>query len=174
MPTPFLFLSLSAALGKKGSSLQYRIPVADKEESPESGNVTRATTQSKIICESLLAVIRAYYAVMEAMENGSTTGAASFAMALKSNMGQFNNYMGILAHNAGRRPFITENGYVGVGPNGLKEGDEAVVVLGAAVPYVLRTESTGRRILIGDAYIHGVMDGELLEGKPTVEVFELV
>ncbi|KAF2488650.1 HET-domain-containing protein [Lophium mytilinum] len=153
---------------------QYRIPVADKEESPETGNVTRATGQSEILLESLIAVIRAYYNAMDAVANGSTTGAASFAMALKSNMGQFNNYMGMLAHNAGRRPFITENGYVGVGPKDLKSGDEAVVVLGAAVPYVLRMERNGRRVLLGDAYVHGVMDGEILEGDSVVEVFELV
>lgn len=150
---------------------QYRIPVADKETSE---GVTRATKQSKVRCESLLAVIHAYYTAMRAMEDGSTTAAAIFSNVLQSNYDKFGSYMATLAFNAGRRPFITENGYVGVGPGCLEKGDEVVLFLGGSVPYVLRTDSTGRRVILGDGYVHGVMDGEFMEGSPTVEVLELV
>ena len=153
---------------------QYRIPVADKENSPLSlDSVIRATKQSKVLLESLLAVIFAYYAVMEAEGDESATAAATFSDALRSNYGKFEMYMSNLACNVCRRPFITENGYVGVGLGCLKKGDKAVVFLGAAVPYVLRAENSGRRVLFGDAYVYSIMDGELMQRPRTVEVIEL-
>jgi hypothetical protein len=154
---------------------QYRIPVADKENRPlDPDRAIRATTQSKDQCESLLAVIFAYNAAMRGEGDEPVSAAETFSELLRSNFGKFDLYMSNLTCNVGRKPFITENGYVGVGPGCLEKGDEAFIFLGAAVPYVLRIESTGRWVLLGDVYIHGVMDGEFIEKSRTVEVLELV
>lgn len=84
-----------------------------------------------------------------------------------------------------RRLFITLNGFIGLGPDRMKRYDYAVVAKGCKTPLVLRTtckfcgiselvhmrwcgSSRPRQPefetrLIGDCYIYGLMDGELLE-----------
>jgi hypothetical protein len=67
-----------------------------------------------------------------------------------------------------RRVYITKGGYLGVGPPDIKAGDGIWVVLGARVPFVLRRTRTseGERLrLVGEAYVHGAMDGEMLDGQ---------
>ncbi|KAH7119300.1 heterokaryon incompatibility protein-domain-containing protein [Dactylonectria macrodidyma] len=47
-----------------------------------------------------------------------------------------------------------------------KPGDLICVLLGAEIPYILRAEKTGNYQLVGQCYLHGVMQGEtLLDGK---------
>jgi hypothetical protein len=63
--------------------------------------------------------------------------------------------------------FITKTGYIGIGPPNTQSGDQVWVLYGGQVPFILRrsnlcsikTESRGMQ-LIGDAYVHGIMDGE--------------
>ncbi len=55
-----------------------------------------------------------------------------------------------------RRVFLTKKGYLGVGSKCIKAGDEAVIIPGAAVPFVLRA----RKYLVGEAYVHGITNGE--------------
>ncbi|KAF2471045.1 uncharacterized protein BDR25DRAFT_29912 [Lindgomyces ingoldianus] len=61
-----------------------------------------------------------------------------------------------------RRLFRTQHNYLGTGPRSLREGDEVWVLDGASVPFILRRSPTGNYKLIGEAYVHGVMHGELL------------
>ena len=58
--------------------------------------------------------------------------------------------------------FTTKQGHMGIGPFDTQRGDVAVVLLGANVCFVLRPAGPNFE-LVGDAYIHGVMEGELLE-----------
>ncbi|KAJ4991734.1 heterokaryon incompatibility protein [Stagonosporopsis vannaccii] len=63
-----------------------------------------------------------------------------------------------------RRFFVTKGGYWGLGPAVMQEGDVCAVLLGADVPFVLRpTAEKGTFKLVGQAYIDGVMYGELLQ-----------
>ena len=74
------------------------------------------------------------------------------------------------------RPFMTEKGYVGVGPEHLFEGDMICILLGGTVPFVLRphpTKQDGYRV-VGEAYVYGIMDGEYMEGKEKSEIGSLV
>ena len=76
-----------------------------------------------------------------------------------------------------RRFFVTQGGYVGVGPKTIKDGDCIVVLFGGKVPYVLRR--SGRRFrFIGDVYIPGLMEGQAVERwketKTGAETFEIV
>jgi len=62
--------------------------------------------------------------------------------------------------------FITKKGYIGAGPPDTRPGDEVWVLYGGQVSFVLWKieqndgEDVHRRKLVGDAYTHGVMDGE--------------
>ncbi|KAH7408816.1 heterokaryon incompatibility protein-domain-containing protein [Phaeosphaeria sp. MPI-PUGE-AT-0046c] len=65
--------------------------------------------------------------------------------------------------------FITGKGYLGVGPPRTRAGDDVWILHGGRVPFILRTLEAGteanskRRTLVGDAYVHGIMDGEAVE-----------
>lgn len=65
---------------------------------------------------------------------------------------------------AGRRMFRTAGGYWGIAAQTLDpgKGDEVWIVTGSRIPMVLRRlEGSGNRRLIGEAYVHGVMNGEV-------------
>jgi hypothetical protein len=67
----------------------------------------------------------------------------------------------------GRRIFVTKKGYFGIGPAELEEGDEIYILAGGKLPLVLRPlpKSRPRTFeLVGDCYVHGIMDGEAVSG----------
>jgi hypothetical protein len=72
---------------------------------------------------------------------------------------------------SGRRAFLTEKGYMGVGPTRIATGDDIYVLAGGSHPLVLRPFPTAKRSntfeLVGDCYVHGIMDGEAVEGIST-------
>ncbi|EON66518.1 hypothetical protein W97_05763 [Coniosporium apollinis CBS 100218] len=65
---------------------------------------------------------------------------------------------------AGEQFCVTQNGYMGNAPRSTLPGDKICVLYGARVPFVLREEGASYRI-IGDCYIHGLMDGEAFQLK---------
>lgn len=69
-----------------------------------------------------------------------------------------------------RRVFSTEQGDLGIAHEGARVGDEVVVVPGAAVPFVVREVEDGAYALIGEAFVHGVMGGEALEGIDSLDL----
>ena len=77
-----------------------------------------------------------------------------------------------------RALFTTKRGYLGLGPELLQPGDVVSVLYGGKVPYILRPKD-GHYLLVGDAYVHGIMDGEAVQqcrdGDSSIEekVFEI-
>ncbi|UKZ64355.1 uncharacterized protein TrAtP1_005571 [Trichoderma atroviride] len=64
-----------------------------------------------------------------------------------------------------RRFAVTRRGYFVLGPDALQTGDVVVVLRGGKVPFLLRKVSVGgdgeeRWVLVGECYVHGLMDGE--------------
>jgi len=60
-----------------------------------------------------------------------------------------------------RRHFVTKTGYQGLGPSQIQPGDFVFVAFGGSCPYVLREVIGGYR-LVGECYVHGLMDGEAI------------
>lgn len=75
---------------------------------------------------------------------------------------------GTLSHiqmfSQGRTLMLSENGYVGLVPSSTEIGDQICVLYGCHAPVILRKCSGNADgfTLIGDAYIHGLMDGEVV------------
>ncbi|KAJ4310661.1 hypothetical protein N0V94_008334 [Neodidymelliopsis sp. IMI 364377] len=71
--------------------------------------------------------------------------------------------------------FVTKSGYMGIGPERTRAGDQVWVFHGGNVPFVMRKvgkeeEGDGPLLkLVGDAYVHGIMDGEALDGEARVQ-----
>ena len=91
------------------------------------------------------------------------------------------NQMHLAANSAcyGRRLAWTREGYVGVVPAAAAMGDEVVCFFGGQMLYVLRRSVEGETWeFMGECYIHGLMDGEVidcLEKKSTfAETFKLL
>ncbi|RYP59092.1 hypothetical protein DL769_008691 [Monosporascus sp. CRB-8-3] len=92
----------------------------------------------------------------------------------------------------GRKVCLTKSGHMGMVPMGARAGDSVAFPYGAATPLVLRevegdpgfhghdhpptllTKATsGLYELIGECYVHGVMDGEALRGLGYSEIFHI-
>lgn len=82
-------------------------------------------------------------------------------------------------HN--RRIFLTSKGYYGVGHNLLEIGDKCLVIRGANVPFVIRKTQSAQQIsqdsrqyrLIGEAYIQGIMKGEVFDNNSNVTELDI-
>lgn len=91
-----------------------------------------------------------------------------------SDCGLFYNFLRVLQRNElyetirimaiNQAFFITAFGYVGMGPPTTQKGDQVWILRGGWVPFVLRPRSKhGEYTLVGDAYVHGIMNGEAVD-----------
>jgi hypothetical protein len=83
------------------------------------------------------------------------------------------SYVESMLHMQDSRPFISYNGHVGLCPDSTQKNDFIVFPVGAHVPYVIRKAEgvkDERWILIGEAYVYGMMDGEIWTEAPKVEI----
>ncbi|KAL8666378.1 MAG: hypothetical protein Q9168_007493 [Polycauliona sp. 1 TL-2023] len=69
-------------------------------------------------------------------------------------------------HARGRnRSFVmTEQGHLGLAPKMARQSDYIVVLLGCTSPMVLRPKGDGQYLVVGEAYMHGLMTGEAFLG----------
>jgi hypothetical protein len=83
----------------------------------------------------------------------------------------FTRYYTSMQYLYGLRPSISENGYVGLVPEHTRPGDRICVIFGAIVPFVLRKVLGGEFEIVGEAYVHGIMDGEAMDMALGMEEF---
>jgi hypothetical protein len=62
-----------------------------------------------------------------------------------------------------RRLFRTKKNYLGIAAESIGKGDAVWVLAGAAVPLVLRPVEDGGWKLVGETYVHGIMNGEVVK-----------
>ena len=61
----------------------------------------------------------------------------------------------------GRRFYKSHKGFMGLAPDIAQEGDKICLVLGCCTPLIIRGGGPNFS-LVGESYVHGVMDGELM------------
>ncbi|KAF2743993.1 hypothetical protein M011DRAFT_489313 [Sporormia fimetaria CBS 119925] len=66
----------------------------------------------------------------------------------------------------GRRFFITKQGAFALGPKHARLGDQVIIPLSLDVPLVVRRCEEKTFQVVGETYVHGIMDGELLKDLP--------
>jgi hypothetical protein len=74
-------------------------------------------------------------------------------------------------HGRNRRLVITEKGYLGLGVNSCMRGDLVCVLFGCSTPVFLRRVEE-HYVFLGEAYLHGIMDGEAIGGLEKGELRE--
>jgi hypothetical protein len=74
----------------------------------------------------------------------------------------------------GRVFFITEDGHMGVAPRGIRQDDKVVILLGGDMPLILwdRKKKGDPLQFIREAYVHGVMNGEVVGTIPSGDKIE--
>ena len=146
---------------------EWRVPIADIWEANEPGPGARQRATDRAM--RAFAELRGILAWFE-------SGGLGPAVAPEDR--EPSMYRLSIAKMHGMRPFITNQGYVGVGPPAMLPGDVAVILFGARVCSILRPRGmwaymAKQYLYIGEAYCDGVMDGELL-GQRWEEVFYMV
>jgi len=68
-------------------------------------------------------------------------------------------------HANGRSFFTTQEGLIGLAPKRARVGDIVCVLLGCRSPLVLRNVEKAQYQVVGQCYMDGVMDGELILGS---------
>jgi hypothetical protein len=67
----------------------------------------------------------------------------------------------------------TRKRYLGMARDGIRVGDHVCIVFGCPVPLLLRPAGPHWKI-VGNTYLHGIMDGEAVGSDATVEKFEII
>ena len=72
-----------------------------------------------------------------------------------------------------KRSFVTtKKGYLGLAPWGAREDDVVCVLRGGDVPFILREKEDGYWKLVGEAYVHGIMDGSWVRNAVKDDVMD--
>ncbi|KAI0965844.1 heterokaryon incompatibility protein-domain-containing protein [Xylaria arbuscula] len=147
--SPYFAEQVAVALAK--------IPVGDVEAGSGSSASTRASS----------ATIEGYRRTVEALFPSDVEDADSTPdVAEESKPGLDIPYLAAMARMAGRRPFRSHNGYVGLGPADLAVADMLAIPYGSAVPFAFRRcQGRGEDVyrLVGEVYAFGIMDGEFMK-----------
>jgi hypothetical protein len=66
----------------------------------------------------------------------------------------------------GPKHFLDSDGRLGLGPGLTQETDEIVVFIGCPALMILRPSGGGKYWVVGEGFIHDLMDSEALMGPP--------
>ncbi|KAF5571926.1 heterokaryon incompatibility het-6 [Fusarium phyllophilum] len=107
------------------------------------------------LLSSLLHPYRQIYKTEEQM------GSESQGQSLKARTSSIQLDWGSASHK--RSLFRTKKGHLGLAPQTIRAGDEVGILQGAEVPHIFRRDSGSEMSLslVGDAYVYGIMHGEL-------------
>jgi hypothetical protein len=61
-----------------------------------------------------------------------------------------------------KRFFVDEGGWIGLAPSAAREGDKICLFFGAQVPFLVRKAEDGLYQFVGECYVHGIIDGEVM------------
>ncbi|KAL8881983.1 MAG: hypothetical protein Q9198_000928 [Flavoplaca austrocitrina] len=120
--------------------MHWRIPVADRYFDGDANAVRRAGLE-----------VKDWYKAILHPDHSLSASAVSMSAKYKT-----------LIFMKPHVVFLTATGYIGLGHPDTVEGDEVHLVQGSEVPFLLR-KTDGLYQLGSQAYVHGIMDGELVE-----------
>ncbi|KAL8735817.1 MAG: hypothetical protein Q9166_000681 [cf. Caloplaca sp. 2 TL-2023] len=63
----------------------------------------------------------------------------------------------------GQRLMVTDQGYIGWAHHRARKDDSLYILKGCSVPVILRPRAGGGFYVVGDAYVHGLMQGEAIK-----------
>lgn len=143
-------------------SAHFLIPVADQRLSSRRGS-----RRADHGFEEAYAIVVDNSPIRAAINQGKLEEAGEIALKAAQ-------YVEVMKYQKGRRPWLSTSGYVGLSSGSVEQGDVVVIFRGAKFPYLLRRAGGGNvYVLIGEAYVHGIMYGEFLAKARCLERFVL-
>ncbi|KAI0490017.1 HET-domain-containing protein [Xylaria cf. heliscus] len=96
---------------------------------------------------------------------GSSIGVKSSVSIICAVLGNsiYMELLSIIGITRHRRFFITKNGYMGLGPRDTKIGDSIILLQGHQAPILARAAAGTHWKVVGDSYVHGIMDGSVFK-----------
>ncbi|XPS80938.1 hypothetical protein M3J09_012882 [Ascochyta lentis] len=153
---------------------EWRIPIADMEYNASTRKMTRPSSLSRMEAGYMLA--KKMYG-WSRDDPPPQLGSAWLEMAgpeLLDGDSPYSCFMYQVEGMSRTRPFLSKNGYVGLCPQDTASGDKIVIFAGAKVPYVVRSNpDNNTSTLVGEAYVHGIMDGESVSENAQTETITL-
>ncbi|KAI8947573.1 heterokaryon incompatibility protein-domain-containing protein [Xylaria longipes] len=143
-----------------------KIPVGDIEISPASHAFMRASTST---VEGYKRTVKALFPTETTEDDAPEETQEKEQQPEESKQpesGPSIPYITAMARMAGRQPFRSHNGYVGLGPADLAVGDTIAIPYGSPVPFAFRRVKEGEDAayrLVGEVYVFGIMDGEFMK-----------
>ncbi|RYP69512.1 hypothetical protein DL769_005259 [Monosporascus sp. CRB-8-3] len=159
---------------------RWRVPILDLYETYE-GRI-RAPPQAELDYRSCLETMQSALARSVPLSNLWSTFQICRAMRGEGlDDGQlWQRYLLTTTRVVDMLPFLTRQGYLGMAHGHAKAGDEVVVFCGGRIPFVLRPLKSKLGVsgrseqlfsFVGEAYCHGIMDGEILTRAKKREFF---
>jgi hypothetical protein len=141
---------------------EWRVPVGDIEQD-ENNEPIRATTSLKKAYERCVAEVelQMQWKAMASLEEYKARAAEIDRMGDQESSW----YRIRMQELKSKRPFLSQMGYVGLGPAYTRPGDVIVVLTGASLPFIVRPVERGKFRLLGECYCDGIMDGEIVERR---------
>jgi len=89
--------------------------------------------------------------------------------SLTSSDGIINDYLySAWVRTVERCIFTSSSGRVGLSSSAIRPHDYIVILLGADMPFIVRPIQNDQCQIIGEAYVHGLMEGEAMRGSPRI------
>ncbi|KAK0611668.1 heterokaryon incompatibility protein-domain-containing protein [Immersiella caudata] len=151
---------------------RWRVPIGDVYWTQREGRA-RATPDVAVEHGRCVAYLRAFHDLEGLDGSEFRDGYAKFQEINEAGLYGM-HYRESMTIMKGKRPFLTRDGRLGMGPSEAVPGDAVVVFCGGRIPFVVRPKTTEEDVFafIGEAYCDGVMDGEVLTGERRVFVLE--
>ncbi|ORY13966.1 heterokaryon incompatibility protein-domain-containing protein [Clohesyomyces aquaticus] len=160
----------------------WRIPIWDHESIDGIEQVQRATSLSELgyrKCVEALSTLdhqqKQQHRWFQTYTDKENNNGHELAAIQASGSADANKYFINVLGGAPKRPFVTKQGFVGIGPVTTLPGDVVGIILGARAPHILRRRCNQEPgyTLLGQAYVHGIMDGEFMGEAGETQSFEL-
>lgn len=117
--------------------------------------------------ETILQHFRYIMTNLEQLNSGKYEGLDKSMLTFSPLVGWYVNSTG--KWTSGRVFCATNARYLGWVPRGALPGDIVCIFAGAEVPHILRHDGDGYYQILGDCYIHGIMEGEAMERHDLVK-----
>ncbi|KAK3348728.1 heterokaryon incompatibility protein-domain-containing protein [Lasiosphaeria hispida] len=163
----------TTATRRRKEEARWRVPIGDVYWTVEEGS-QRASTDVAVYHGHTLKNIQYFERINQItpVDNYDRENDTSDWQERHRNGEVGQNYHDSMVVMKDKRPFLTQLGYLGMGPLEAQPGDAVVIFCGGQIPFVVRPlgpppdgfQARQQSIysFVGEAYCDGVMDGELI------------
>jgi hypothetical protein len=182
---PGLIFDKVKAVGSVCSTIPARLP-KEWEEMLHLDQVETAAERDKIIKNFLSTMMAGRNPVGGSLESNELTLSHCFATLTIPDDPKVKKFKDEWSRGAAlwlqrssnilrsRRSTITEKGYFGLVHRYVDVGDDICLLFGCSVPVILRKRNCEQHLFLGDCYIEGRMNGEIIESVGEEEIAKKV